>query len=233
MSIDHVLLTAKFESYYRDLHDIKFLCGQAIRTIKGKPRKQVDFPHKSITQHLENFLKTGVWNISINCLPVTPLKKADKNAAYIIEREANDIIKFIDNINSLVGDQTLDSPILTCLSQDEFPKPLEIKNLAHLFFAIESAIKQLAAHAQQVHLRMNAVKGGAAARKMYTEKSLKRVKSALDDFGGIDGFRNCDKRPEQYRTSSNEEIYFHIGDTVNLSPERVKTLIGSLIKATH
>jgi hypothetical protein len=226
---DYNMLSTKFESYYRDLHDIKYLCGQALRTITGRPRKKVDFPCKRIPQHVEDFLITGVWDKSINCLPVTPLKKADKNSAYIIECEANDIIKLLDKITSLVNAKILDDPILAGLSRDEFPKPVEIKNLAHLFFAIESTIKQLAAHAQQVRVKMNSVKAGAAARKIYANDSLERVKSALDSFGGIEGFRNSDKRPEQYRNLSKDKIYDEISVKVNLSPERVKSLIGNLI----
>lgn len=234
MSNDYDLLTAKFESYYRDLHDIRYLCGQAVRTITGKPRKQVDYPRKGISQHVEDFLKTGVWDKSLNCLPVAPIKKADKNAAYIIEHEVNNIIKFLDSISILINESRLheilplDDLTSAGLSRDDFPLTLKIQNPIDLCFAIETTIKQLAAHAQQVHIKMKGVKGGAEGNNAKTEESLEKVKSALGSFGGIDGFKNRDKRPEQYRSFSQEDIYLEIGERIELSPERIKKLIGKL-----
>jgi hypothetical protein len=229
MKNDYDLLTAKFESYYRDLHDIKYLCGQAVRTITGKPRKKMQYSHREFFHHVKDFYETGVWDKLRNSLPIQPIEEVDKNAASVIECTTNDILRFLDHICFLTDNRKVHDILHT----DDLTKlhlPLEIKNIAELCFAIETTIKQLAAHAQQVHIKMKGVAGGAAARNEYTDESLKKVKSALEGFGGIGGFSNRDNRPAAYSRFSQEKICTKIGNQVGLSPEHVKKLIGKLRK---
>jgi hypothetical protein len=242
MGKDIEVLIEKLSTYYRDLQDIEYECGQAIRTIKGKSREKLKFPRSILCNcYIQAFLETGIFpekKIKFKDLvALSPIDKVDKNAAYIVERQAGDMVKFLDALHCLIDDSRQNYPHDDPISADPTreglpPQPIVLRNIGHLCFVIETTIKQLAAHAQQVHLKMKGAKGGAAARRMYTIESLKKVKSALERFGGIDGFKNRNKRPEEYCSLSQDEIYFQIGKIVYLSPERVKPLISNLRKSS-